>query len=151
MRNRKRRSYFIIFIILLLLSLCFIILLFNKTSSYVLMNGKKIKVEIVDTELERERGLMYRESLQENSGMLFVFPDSEIRSFWMKNTLIPLDIIFINENLEIVDIKNAIPCSSEPCILYTSNLPIKYVLEVNSGFSEENNIAIGEIVKIAKL
>lgn len=147
MNNRKRRIYVII-IILFLLSLVLIIL-FNKTSNYVLVNGKKIQVEIADTELERETGLMNRESLQENSGMLFVYPDSEIRSFWMKNTLIPLDIIFIDENLEIVDIKNALPCYSEPCALYTSSLPAKYVLEVNSGFSEENNISIGEKVSLS--
>lgn len=147
MGNRKRRGYIIIFIALLVLVGLFIFLS-DKNSNYVLINGKKIKVEIADSELEREKGLMYRESLDENSGMLFIFPDSKTRGFWMKNTLIPLDILFIDDSLKIVDIKTAIPCYSEPCAIYTSNLPAKYVLEVNSGFSKHNNLSIGERIGI---
>ncbi len=148
----KKRFYIIVIIILVILFLlALFIILFSKNSSEIIIKGKKIKVEIADTELQREKGLMYRTGLDENSGMLFVYPDSSIRSFWMKNTLIPLDIVFINENLEIVDIKNTLPCSSEPCSVYTSSLPAKYVLEVNSGFSERNNISIAESVSIENL
>ncbi len=146
--NFKRISFIITLVVLFLLAV-FFVLISHKPLSYVEIKGKKIKVEIADSQAEMEKGLIHRENLGENSGMLFIFPDSEIRSFWMKNTLISLDIIFVDENLEIVDIKNALPCSSEPCALYTSSLPAKYVLEVNSGFSEQNNLTIGEEVSLS--
>lgn len=110
-------------------------------------NGKKlvkINIEIADDNDERAMGLMFRERLDENSGMLFTFDDEENRTFWMKNTLIPLDMIFIDENLEIVDIKNALPCKFEPCALYKSVQPSKYVLEVNANFSASKGINIGD-------
>lgn len=112
-------------------------------------NGKglvKINVEIADDDSERAKGLMFREILNENSGMLFIFDNEENRTFWMKNTLIPLDIIFIGENFEIVDIKYALPCETEPCALYKSVRPSKYVLEVNANFSAGNGISIGDKV-----
>lgn len=110
-------------------------------------NGEKIikiSVEIADDNNEREKGLMFRERLDENSGMLFVFDDESYRSFWMKNTLIPLDIIFIGKNFEIVDIKNAVPCREYPCALYKSSKPAKYVLEVKGNFTMRNKVGIGD-------
>ena len=110
-------------------------------------NGKKligVNAEIADDNNERSKGLMFRERLDENAGMLFVFEDEQYQTFWMKNTLIPLDIIFIGKNLEIIDIKNAVPCREEDCILYKSSKPSMYVLEVNGGFSAGNGIRIGD-------
>lgn len=110
-------------------------------------NGEKtvrIAVEIADDDEEVTMGLMFRENLDENSGMFFVFGDENYRSFWMKNTLIPLDIIFIGENFEIVDIEYAVPCKEDPCALYKSSKPAKYVLEVNADFTAKNNIGIGD-------
>ena len=110
-------------------------------------NGKnliKISVEIADDSNEMEKGLMFRERLDENKGMLFVFGDNAARTFWMKNTLIPLDMIFIDDKNEIVDIKPAVPCKAEPCELYKSAKPAKYVLEVNEGFAEKNSIGVGD-------
>ena len=112
-------------------------------------NGKKIigiNAEIADDNKERIQGLMFREKLDGNSGMLFVFDDEDYQQFWMKNTIIPLDIIFIGKNFEIVDIKNAEPCRKEPCEVYASANPSKYVLEVNLDFASKNNIKIGDIV-----
>ena len=109
-------------------------------------NGEKIlkvNAEIADDSEERAKGLMFRERLEENSGMLFVFGNEEEQTFWMKNTLIPLDMIFIDKNFKIVDIKYAIPCDKDPCSLYKSSMPVKYVLEVNSNFTTRNNIKIG--------
>ena len=80
--------------------------------------------------------------------MLFVFEDSKIRSFWMKNTLIPLDIMFINSDYEIIDIQTMEPCLEDPCKNYISKQPAKYALEVNSGFAEDNEIQIGDKVEI---
>jgi uncharacterized membrane protein (UPF0127 family) len=104
----------------------------------------KINVEIADDNNERGKGLMFRERLDENAGMLFVFEDEQYQTFWMKNTLIPLDIIFIGRNLQIADIKNAEPCKTEDCALYKSSKPSMYVLEVNGGFSARNGIRIGD-------
>ena len=110
-------------------------------------NGKnliKISVEIADDSNEMEKGLMFRERLDENKGMLFVFGDNAARTFWMKNTLIPLEMIFIDDKNEIVDIKHAVPCKAEPCELYKPSKPAKYVLEVNEGFAEKNSIGVGD-------
>lgn len=109
-----------------------------------------IDLEIADTPEERLRGLMYRRSLEENHGMLFIFPEEKKRSFWMKNTYIPLDIIYLNENKTIVDIDLADPqpnTSEENLKLYPSEKPAKYVIEMNQGFSENNSVDVGDRVE----
>ncbi|MBS3114946.1 DUF192 domain-containing protein [Candidatus Woesearchaeota archaeon] len=119
----------------------------EKFSEIYIDNGNnliKIKAEIADDNEERLKGLMFRENLNENKGMLFVFENEEYQTFWMKNTLISLDIIFIDENLKIVDIRYAQPCKEEPCVLYKSSKPSKYVLEVNGNFTIINNVKIGD-------
>lgn len=90
-------------------------------------------VEIADTPDERQMGLMHRESMPANQGMLFVWPEEGSRNFWMKNTLIPLDMIWINTNREIVDIKAAEPCKVEDCPTYPGGGPAQFVLELNQG------------------
>ncbi len=114
--------------------------------SIISEGGKvEIDIEIADDPKERSKGLMYRKSLPQNSGMLFIFENERNVSFWMKNTLIPLDMIFIAENGTITEIKQNIqPCESDPCESYPSNEPTKYVLEVNANFSKENNIQVGD-------
>jgi uncharacterized membrane protein (UPF0127 family)/DNA-binding transcriptional regulator YhcF (GntR family) len=103
-----------------------------------------IYIEIVNDPYEIQKGLMFRKNLEWNNGMLFVFDDEQYRSFWMKNTYIALDIIFIDKNFQIVDIKeNAKPCLSNKCPSYASKVPAKYVLEVNSDFVNKNKIQIG--------
>ncbi len=104
---------------------------------------KTVHVEIADSSEEWRTGLMNRDFLGEDSGMLFVFPDSQPRSFWMKDTLIPLDIIFVSEDYKIVDITTMQPCRADPCPSYRSKAPARYVLEVNAGYTRDNNITIG--------
>ena len=120
----------------------------NTNEVYIEKGDKLIKllVEIADDNLEREQGLMFREMLDQNNGMLFIFENESYQTFWMKNTLIPLDIIFIDKNYGIVDIKNAIPCEKDPCSLYKSTKPSKYVLEVNGNFIAKNSIRIEDRV-----
>ncbi len=123
-------------------------------SEIYINNGEKmikIKVEIADDNEERMKGLMFREKLNANEGMFFIFENEEYLNFWMKNTLIPLDIIFIDKNFEIVGIKNAVPCLEDSCTLYTSAKPSKYVLEVNINFTTKNNINIGDKIKFKKI
>ena len=106
-----------------------------------------VYVEIADESNERNQGLMFRENLEWDRGMFFVFDDERILSFWMKNTLIPLDMLFIDVDFRIVDIKeNVPPCKDDPCPSYSSEHPAKYVLEVNSGFVLENNIKIDDTI-----
>ena len=100
----------------------------------------KVSVEVADNFEEHSKGLMFRESLPEDSGMLFVFQDNQPRTFWMKNTLIPLDIIFIDSDFLITNITQAVPCKEDPCSYYKSEGGAKYVLEVNQGFSENHGL-----------
>jgi uncharacterized membrane protein (UPF0127 family) len=94
---------------------------------------------------------MFRSNLPKDQGMLFLFPDEVERTFWMKNTLIPLDIIFIDREYKIVKIQQAIPCEEEPCNLYNSEKPAQYVLEINGGLAQEYGIKEGSIVNISRL
>lgn len=98
-------------------------------------NQKRIFcAEIAKTEQEQARGLMFREKLRDDEGMVFIFDDESVRSFWMKNTLIPLDILFFDQEGKLVDFKkNFQPCKSEKCESYLSKQKAKYVLEINPG------------------
>ncbi len=148
MIKKFTKNFVKILLIFLLIFLINCTKISNKSQKEIFIdNGKeliKINVEIADDNEKRVKGLMFREKLRENSGMLFIFENEEYKTFWMKNTLIPLDIIFIDKNLEIMDIEYAIPCNENPCTLYyRSSKPSKYVLEVNAGFSAKNNIHEG--------
>lgn len=113
------------------------------------MSTPSINIEIADDAFEQSKGLMYRNNLEWNSGMLFVFDGEEKRSFWMKNTLIPLDMLFIDKDFKIVDIKeNTEPCKIQNCPSYISKEPAKYVLEVNAGYVEKNGINTGDELKL---
>jgi YVTN family beta-propeller protein len=102
-------------------------------------------VEVLDDRQEFARGLMFRSHLPWNAGMLFAYYDEEPRSFWMKNTLIPLDMIFVDSSSRIIEIKeNVPPCEQEECPSYPSREPAQYVLEVNAGFVQENGVRVGD-------
>lgn len=99
----------------------------------VTINDKTYFVEIASTENLQRIGLMNRESLEPNHGMLFVFEEEALRGFWMKNTTIPLDIVYIYANYSIESVVAATPCTADPCPVYRSGSGVKYVLEVNQG------------------
>lgn len=106
-----------------------------------------LKIERAESLAHQAKGLMNREKLDENSGMLFVFSNETKRIFWMKNTYIPLDLIFISKDKKIVEIKEDLePCRVDNCPSYTSETKAQYVLEVNAGFVQKNQIQIGEEV-----
>ena len=126
----------------------------NNSNEILIDNGQqivKIKVETANDNFERSKGLMFRENLGKDAGMLFIFDSEENRTFWMKNTLIPLDMIFINKELKIVDIKSAVPCKQEPCLLYKSSKPAKYVLEVNGNYTFQQGINVNNKIQKTKL
>ncbi len=106
---------------------------------------QSFKVEFARTPSQIKRGLMYRKSLPQGEGMLFVFPDSKIRSFWMENTYIPLDIIFIDKDGKVVSIQaNAKPLTRTS---RKSSAPAKFVLEINAGLAESFGIVPGSIMQ----
>ncbi|NOT57585.1 MAG: DUF192 domain-containing protein [Deltaproteobacteria bacterium] len=108
----------------------------------------RVSVEIADTHEKRSLGLMYRRELPESRGMLFLFPRQEPQSFWMKNTPLPLDIIFIDTSLTIVSIaRNTTPYSEKPL---PSAKPAQFVLEVNGGFCQRHGIAVGDRVELPR-
>jgi uncharacterized protein len=110
-------------------------------------NGKNIEldVEIADNSEKQAYGLMQKDYLGENQGMWFIFDNMEYRTFWMKNTLIPLDMIFIDNENKVVDIiENAVPCEDDRCDFYGNLIKNKFVLEVNSGFTKSKDIQIGD-------
>jgi uncharacterized protein len=103
----------------------------------------EIDVEVSSNDSSRALGLMHRVILPENAGMLFIFPDSEYRSFWMKNTYIPLSIAYIDKDSRILEIKDMIPHNA---VSVSSSMPAVYALEMNMGWFERNNIAAGDKV-----
>lgn len=118
------------------------------TVDFITQNNKviSIDVELAKTEEEQSLGLMFRESMDNNQGMLFVFPNQDFRSFWMKNTVIPLDMLFVTDSLQIATIHaNTIPFAEKS---YPSSRPVKYVIEVNAGYCEQNSIKVGDRVKL---
>lgn len=113
----------------------------NSNSSVI----ARVFVEVPDDLEEFSRGLMFRKHLPWNAGMLFAYNNEEPRTFWMKNTLIPLDMIFVDSSSKIVDIKeNVPPCEQEECPTYPSQEPAQYVLEVNAGFVQQKEVKIGD-------
>ncbi|WP_298487823.1 DUF192 domain-containing protein [uncultured Maribacter sp.] len=109
----------------------------------------KINIEIAETEYETQTGLMYRKGMATNEGMLFIFPDVRMHSFYMKNTQFPLDIIYIDENLKIASFQeNAKPLDETSL---SSIVPVKYVLEVNAGLAEKWILEVGDTVEFTKL
>lgn len=106
----------------------------------------EIKVELAANPYHWTQGLMFRESMDKDQGMLFIFPNEMPRSFWMKNTLIPLDLIFLSRDKKVIDVKeNFTPCpDSLFCPSYVSRLPAQYVLEINAGLSKQYNLQLGD-------
>jgi hypothetical protein len=106
-------------------------------------------VELAKTDAEREKGLMNRTELDKNKGMLFIFDKEGIYPFWMKNTLIPLDMIWIDGSGKVVFIaQNVQPCKTLICPVTVPSASAKYVLEINAGISKEFGIKTGDEVKL---
>jgi uncharacterized membrane protein (UPF0127 family) len=122
----------------------------NPETGYVCINNRCFTVELATTQSERQYGLMNRKSLDLDKGMLFIFEDEGDHHFWMKNTLIPLDIIWINSSQNVVYIhKNAQPCNSYYCPSIDPGKNARYVLEINGGLSDKYNMSIGDKANIS--
>lgn len=112
-----------------------------------------VTLEVADDAGERSQGLMNRESLAPDRGMVFVYPDADRRSFWMKNTLIPLDMVFVSSNGTVINVEHADvpPENSTDYGTHTSDGPAQYVVEVNRGFANETGIGPGTQVEFSGL
>jgi uncharacterized protein len=108
---------------------------------------KKMEIEIADNGQERQQGLMYRKSMDEGRAMLFIFPTEEMQGFWMKNTIMSLDLMYVNKNKEIVKIhKNAIPFSEKDI---PSEKPAMYVVETVAGFADKYGLKEGDKIEFS--
>ncbi|RJP57493.1 MAG: DUF192 domain-containing protein [Candidatus Auribacter fodinae] len=109
----------------------------------IVVNNNVLLVEVADSEEERALGLMYRDKLREDRGMLFVFEEEAYRAFWMKNTKIPLSLAYINEQGVITEIVDMAPFDERS---HKSTKKAKYALEVNQGWFENHNIKVGDSI-----
>lgn len=135
-----------IFILTFLTVFLIKLLIPKKTLKKIILNGRTINLELAQTPEQRATGLSGRDFLDANSGMLFIFAKKEIYPFWMKDTHIPLDIIWISDN-KIVEMATLDLQVDDVIPEYRPKNPANYVLEVNAGFALENNIQIGNKVK----
>lgn len=108
-----------------------------------------VQTEIAVTAADRETGLMYRQQLAEDSGMLFVFEERHPIRVWMKNTLLPLDILFLDQNAQVIDlVENLQPCHQVNCPVYTSRQAASFMLELNAGYVRSHQLQIGDSLKL---
>jgi uncharacterized membrane protein (UPF0127 family) len=115
-----------------------------------LPNGAVYAVEIPRTEEARRRGLMFRADLPRRTGMLFVFETTGRYGFWMKNCLISLDLVWIDEAKRVVAIlPETPPCKSDPCPIYQFDVPTRYVLEIPSGAAKREGLVVGSVLRFS--
>ena len=116
-------------------------------------DGAVFHVELATDDLTRAQGLMFRDRLRENTGMLFLFPASQPQAFWMKNTLIPLDMVFLDDRGRIVDVQFDVPpCRADPCPGYPANPVVsRYVLEVAAGIARKHGLGPGSVLRLEGL
>ncbi len=133
-------------LVLIIISFIFSLTCLVASFKKVCLKNICIEAEIADSAQERQQGLMSREHLAEDQGMLFIFDEESIPSFWMKNMRFALDILWIDKEKRIVGItQNAQPCVSS-CPGLAPDKKVKFILELNSGFVRKNEIKIGELL-----
>ena len=118
----------------------------------VKIKEKPFLMEIAKTSEERKLGLMYKESLDSNKGMIFIYNKEKKHPFWMKNTMMPLDIIWLNKSKKVVYIsKNTPPCKQNDCLRIKPNRRSIYVLEINANLSDKLGLSIGDLIEFDDL
>jgi uncharacterized membrane protein (UPF0127 family) len=115
------------------------------------LKGQRFDIEIAQDDASRTRGLMFRDSMPADHGMLFLFSDMQPRAFWMKNTHIPLDILFFDADYKLVSVQERVPpCRSDPCAQYPSEGPAQYVLELNAGTASRLGVKPGDPLTVKR-
>ena len=153
-KKRKKENFFSVIFASCFLLLCFFCGGCSRpdawTINQVCFGDKCVQVEVVRKEEELHRGLQFRTSLAPDSGMLFVFQKSWSYAFWMKDTLIPLDMIWLDDARRVVHIEhNVPPCTADPCPRYPPGHEALYVLEINAGYADQLGLKIGDIAEFA--
>jgi uncharacterized membrane protein (UPF0127 family) len=120
----------------------------NPSKMDVVLGGKTFVMDIADTPAEQEQGLSGRLSLAPDTGMIFIFDTPDNYGFWMQKMNFPLDIIWISSDYRIVHIEKNLSPETYPTVYYP-NAPSKYVLEISGGLADENDIKIGDLIKIS--
>jgi uncharacterized membrane protein (UPF0127 family) len=116
---------------------------------WVQLKGERYAVELALTEEQRQQGLMRRDSLPARQGMLFVFEREQPLAFWMKNTLIPLDILYFDDQLRLVSVARSVPpCKSARCPSYPSTGPALFALELNAGEASRLGVRRGDALEL---
>ena len=134
---------------LLLLITVFVCSSCTAQDPYVVLKGHRFTVELAETTDKQALGMMFRDRLADDHGMLFLFPVESRRSFWMKNTRIPLDILYFDADRQLLNVaENARPCRSRSCPGYRSAGPAKYVLELNGGKAAELGVRPGDELEL---
>jgi uncharacterized membrane protein (UPF0127 family) len=121
------------------------------SSPSVVLDGHRFIVEIAADPASQERGLMFRDSMPADHGMLFVFDSNDLRMFWMKNTHIPLDILYFDHERKLVSVQRRVPpClnGGNNCPVYPSAGPAQYVLELNAGMADKLNVEPGDVLEM---
>lgn len=114
----------------------------------VMPSGAVYRLELAKTPEEQAQGLMFRESLPDRAGMLFLFPDASVHKFWMKNTMIPLDMIWMDAGGKVLFVSaNTPPCKADPCANYGPDAPASSVLEIAGGMAAKEKIETGAVLK----
>lgn len=162
-KNKNKRIFIIVILVLLAIFVGFVLVFpvdkasdtlnsgFPRGKLKITQNGKSMEIDIEFANREKlwEQGLMFRKSIPWKFGMLFVFPENITSGFWMKNTLIPLDIAFINSKGEIINIQRMEPCKENPCKIYKSPLPYRFALEVRAGFFKKFGFSEGAKIEFS--
>jgi uncharacterized membrane protein (UPF0127 family) len=131
-----------------------LLLLFSTSSCMsgeprVRLAGDWFEVELATTPEKQSLGLMFRDQMDDDHGMLFIFPSESRRSFWMKNTRIALDIFYFDNELKLVSVsENTPPCRTERCPSYPSAGPARYVLELNAGKAKQLDVQKGDLLEL---
>lgn len=151
MKKVKFLGFLSIFSLLIVIPILLLLKLTPNEAQYktVKISNIDIKTEVADTTAKRIEGLMSKKILPDNEGMLFIFNEENYHGIWMMNTSFPIDIIWIDKDLKIVDIvEDAQPCKFN-CPIYRPDSKASYVLEVNSGFTKKNKLQIGDYSSIS--
>jgi uncharacterized membrane protein (UPF0127 family) len=115
----------------------------------VLPSGAVYGLELATIPEDQAQGLMYRESLPPNRGMLFVFDQPSPHHFWMKNTMIPLDIIWLDEADKVIFVSaDTPPCKADPCPTYGTDVPVRRVLELEAGMAKKEGVVVGSEIRL---
>jgi uncharacterized membrane protein (UPF0127 family) len=146
------KKFDILALVFIILSFSAIFLMKSSTNNKiqgVILGEKLFEVEVMDDDVERIRGLSLHSPLEDNQGMLFVFPEDDLYGFWMKDMLFPIDIIWIDKNLVIVHIETNVLPETYPKV-FSPSVPARYVLELSAGQSDFLKLKIGDSIKILK-